>query len=450
MNTVYAGKQLLKHLEKKRGGKTDPKTFFDNEFWHVMFNAPDHQHLMQVHNSDFFQGSYKKSAEKEGIALPLYRKQKFEDSLKNVATGVKQVSASTGVGFMAGGPEETTFGQVTDLPLNFTEEELLCSWFGGALGIGFGGGYDFLTLEPEIFEFIYEGWPFYRELIKDTPGLKGRQIEAWNGLWLCYGLKYRDNPKEAYRKVKQNISKHIKTTGGIAKLERPDWSTQVLSLATEFGGAEGLVLQGYSHGSTNKTLGSVMVQLPKVRSFAALFKQLVEQDDTLPNTALQDVFKGEFTMSKAARYGQLGLRALTPAKLPQFLYEKDTSKTKLQSDPYQYKIYKSWIIAMLNNDELYELAENLAGKLLEFKEKGKDEFFTEAEKRNHIETLFTKRKPSFFIDQLTAIARGIKEPPEVFRTVSRTAATQMTPEQFQLFVSALRFEYVYHLSQTEA
>lgn len=449
MNTVYAGKQLLKHLEHKRGGKIDPKTFFDKEFWPKMFNAPDHQHLMQVHNSDFFQGSYKKSAEKEGIALPLFRKSKFEISVKEVAKGDKHVSAGIGVGFMAGGPAETTFGQVTDLPLNFTEEELLCSWFGGALGIGFGGGYDFLTLKPEIFEFIYEGWPFYRELIKDTPGLKGRQIEAWNGLWLCYGLKYRNDPAKAYHKLSQKINEHIKTTGGVAKLERPDWSKQVLSLASEFGGAGELVFQGYSHGSTNKTLGAIMLQLPKVRGFATLFKQLVEQDDTLPNKALQDVFKEEFTMSKAAKYGQLGLRALTPAKLPQFLYEKKNSPTKLPKDPYQFKIYKSWIIAMLNNDELYELAENLAGKLLEFKEKGKDEFFTEAEKRNHIETLFTKRKPSFFVDQLSEIARGMKEPPVEFKMVSKAAATQMTPEQFQLFVSALRFEYVYHLNQAK-
>ena len=450
MNTVYAGKQLLKYLERKRGGKIDPKTFFDKEFWPIMFNAPDQQHLMQVHNSDFFQGSYKKSAGKEGIALPLFRKSKFETSIKEVAGGKKNVSAGIGVGFMAGGPAETTFGQVTDLPLNFTEEELLCSWFGGALGIGFGGGYDFLTLEPEIFEFIYQGWPFYRELIKDTPRLKGKQIQAWNGLWLCYGLKYRDNPKEAYRKVKQHINAHIKTTSGVAKLDRPDWSKQVLNIASEFGGAEGLVLQGYSHGSTNKTLGSVMVQLPKVRSFAALFKQLVEQDDTLPNKALQDVFKEEFTMSKAAKFGQLGLRALTPAKLTKLLYEDETSKTKLPKDPYQYIIYKSWIIAMLNNDELYELATKLALDLLKFKEKGKDKFSTEADKKKHIETLFSMKKNARFIDQLSEIASEMDQTPEHFREASKAAATQMTPEQFYLFISLLRFEYVYHLDQTES
>ncbi len=455
MNTIYAGKQLLQHLEKKRGAKIESKTFFDKEFWPTMFNAPDHQHLMQVHNSDFFQGGHIKSAKKEDIALPLFRKMKYELSLKKVAEGTKPVSASIGVGFMAGGPAETTFGQVTDLPLKFTEDELLCSWFGGALGIGFGGGYDFLTSESEIFEFIYNGWPYYRRLIQETPGLKGRQIEAWNGLWLCYGLKYRNDLEKAYRKVMQPVlDKHISTNKNIAKLERPEWSKQVLSLSAEFGGADAIVLQGYSYGSTNKTLGSMPVQLPQVKRFSQLFKQFVEQEKGLENQALEDVFKEEFSMSKAARYGQLGLRALTPAKLPNYLYDKDTSLTKIQKDeqknPYQFLIYKTWIIAMLNNEELYELATELAKKLLEFKEEGKNAMFTEADKKKHIEALFTMRKPSLFINQLSEIAQGMVHPPEQFRQASKAAATQITPDQLHLFISLLRFEYIYHLNQNES
>jgi F0F1-type ATP synthase beta subunit len=102
---------------------------------------------------------------------------------------------------------------------------------------------------------------------------------------------------------------------------------------------------------------------------------------------------------------------------------------------------------MLNNEELHDIAINLAKHLLTYKKKGRDDFSTEGDKIKNIETLWSMRKNSRFIDQLSIITGEMSSPPEVFRDVTRAAVTQMTPDQFQLFVSLTRFEYIFQLGQ---
>lgn len=449
MNTIYVGKLLLKILSEERGKTIDAHTFFEEEFWPVMFNAPDTKHLMQVHNSAFFQGSYVSEAKELNIEVPLHRKNRFQIQLQEVASGKEKISGSIGVGFMASEPEKITYGQVTDLPNRFSEEELLCSWFGGALGIGFGGGFDFLCTDPDLIQFIYSGWKYYRTLIEETPNLKGRQIETWNGLWLLYGLEQRNNPQRAYDFVSQNIGAVLNTNKSVVKLDRPEWSDQILTLAKVSGSTEPITLQGYSFGSYNKTLGYMLVQIPKVRKFSQLFDHFVAQETEIKSMTLKEVFKAHYSMRHAARYGRLGLKALTPKDIPKHLGKDAPNISSLQKefqkDPYQFIIYKSWIIAMLNNEELHELAEKLAKELLDYKNRGKDSFSTAGDKSKNIERIWEKRYPSFFIHRLTDIVDETPQPSETFKEVSKAVVNKMTPDQFQLFQSLLRFEYTYNI-----
>jgi hypothetical protein len=449
MNTIYVGKLLLKILNEERGESVDAHTFFEKDFWPVMFNSPDSSHLMQVHSSDFFQPSYPQLAEKAGMYIAKFRKKKYLENLRVTGAGEKAPTGNIGVGFMASGPKETTYGQVTDLPIQFSEEELLCSWFGGALGIGFGGGFDFLSAEPELIRFIYSGWQYYRKLIEETPNLKGRQIETWNGLWLLHGLEHRNDTLKAYDALSQKVGTALDASKDVVKLKRPEWSDQILVLANAFGGDEPLTLHGYSFGSTNKTLGYMLVQIPKVRKFSQLFDHFVAQETEIKSMTLQEVFKAHYSMQLAARYGSLGLRALTPKDIPKHLGRDAPTISSLQKEfqknPYQFIIYKSWIIAMLNNEELHELAEKLAKELLDYKNRGKDSFSTAGDKSKNIERIWEKRYPAFFIHRLSDIVDEIPQPSETFKDVSKAVANKMTPDQFQLFQSLLRFEYTYSI-----
>lgn len=450
MYTVYAGRQLLQLLSQERGQEIEARNFFNEEFWPVFFDAEDKQHLMQVTNSPFFQGAYKKSAKKEEIPLPLYRKQKFWENVKEATAEGALPDGSIGVGYMAGSADAATFSQVTDLDFSVSEDQLLCSWFGGALGIGFGGGYNFLPNHPKLLHFIAEGWRYYRRTLQETPGLKGRQIETWNGLWFRYGLRKRHDPEAAFRRLSQNLDQHLKRSGAELSLERPEWSDQVFELAREFGD-QPLQLQGYSYGQMNKTLGYLMVQLPTIRRLPDLFDALLEKDSDLENKPLEDVFRAEYNLSRAARTGQLGVRALTPKDLPKYLLFEDENKnpkSHFKKNPYQFFIYKTWIIAMLNNEDLHNLSGELAAALEAYIARGRTKASTAGDKDKNVENLWAEYRPARFIDGLTTIVDELRtdgeEPDAVYARAKTAVATQITPEQFHLFRSLVRFDLTYN------
>src|SRR5699024_6898553 len=144
------------HYNEKTGNDYSALEFFEAEFFPVMFDAEDYLHLMHVHNSPFFQRIYKKDREVyPDMRDALLRKNKFFNSIEEVVSGEEDLGGNLGVGFMAKGHDGTTSGQVSNIEAEFSESEILYSWIGGALGVGFGGGYDFLFESNDINWFLF-------------------------------------------------------------------------------------------------------------------------------------------------------------------------------------------------------------------------------------------------------------------------------------------------------
>ncbi len=80
----------------------------------------------------------------------------------------------------------TTSGQVSSINVLADKDEMYASWIGEALGIGVSGGIVMLIDEPEILWALYSGWKQYRTFLNQTPNVKDKQIETWNGQWLCH------------------------------------------------------------------------------------------------------------------------------------------------------------------------------------------------------------------------------------------------------------------------
>lgn len=454
MYTAEIGRQFLKLYNTKTGKNSSAESFFEEEFFPVFFNAEDYMHLMQVHGSHFFQPSYKKLAEKENVPIPDFRKRKFEEAMSAVDKREVTAHGGLGVGFKAGSVAESTSGQVSNIDILTDKETLLYSWLGGALGIGFGGGYDVLFDDPEINWYIYLGWQKYRNYLNEAPNMKGRQIETWNGLWLLYGLKNRDQPNQAYKEVKQGLSRHLSENKGVVQLSRPNnWIEQVSALAKGFKNKDQKQLLGYAYnfGQMNKTLGFFYIQLPEIRNLHEIYDNYLEKDPQLGNnteTALEKVLKTQFNLEKAIAQGGIGLRALKPKDLFKFTAgskQKEMAqvpKLDKQEKRIQFLTYKTWLTAMLNNEQTLELTEKLAQNLLEF---------TQGEKRltsreRAIEELWESSNRQQMIDHLVNIQ---KEAPDLNETLNETVNTIMTElpqDNFRLFLTLTKFKYHYFLN----
>jgi len=104
-----------------------------------------------------------------------------------------------------------------------------------------------------------------------------------------------------------------------------------------------------------------------------------------------------------------------------------------------YKLFKIWIIAMLNKTELLKLASDVAKALSELDkadDRGKKVFATLSQEVRESNNL------RLFIDKLTTVLNQAPSNAETFKEVVE-AVLKMPLDNFPLFVTLIRFEYAY-------
>ena len=185
MITSNIGKIFLDAYNEEYGTSYDARTFFLEQFYPLFFDQ--NKYMMTAGNSplenpklswdDLIKG-------KKPFETPEQRKLRFEKLIKKIEES--EADASIARGYASLDVTATTSGQVTDLKLPNSQEEIYASWIGDALGIGVQGGFSILFSNKEILLDIFEGWKLYRTSLNETTMLKGNQINTWNGQWLSH------------------------------------------------------------------------------------------------------------------------------------------------------------------------------------------------------------------------------------------------------------------------
>ncbi|MEZ4777038.1 MAG: hypothetical protein R3D00_27935 [Bacteroidia bacterium] len=439
MYTSYIGKKFLK-LYKEEYQKPDDysaRQFFDEVMFPLFFE--DESHLLHVGNSPFFQKP-KESDVLESGGKALAQRNNLRNKIKNNA-----VSGSIYVGFAAEGMQATSSGQLTNINFYIDEQEIYTSWIGAALGIGVSGGLVMLIDEKEVLLALFHGWEHYRKFLRQTPGVKDKQIETWNGHWLCLYFSNDFDPDF----VNYSAIETGEVVGKMA-IQTQRWSHVIFSLSKKYPD-QTIIAYSYNLSQTNTTLGFINVFLPQVRRLYELRDKIFlnEKDVILKDKEIEKL-ETFFTFKNACRFGVIGLKALEPAKLREFMPKgsvlyaqgKDFKFTD-ENSYFTYQLYKLWIIAMLNKTELLQLASDIAAALLEY------EKLSEKGKSTHsrlTEEVRTSSNIKTFIDKLTEVLDNASEHAETFKNVV-DQVLKMPADNFPLFATLIRFEYTYQKSK---
>ncbi len=155
-----------------------------------------------------------------------------------------------------------------------------------------------------------------------------------------------------------------------------------------------------------------------------------------------------FNFKSACKIGTIGLKALEPANLRQYmpkgsiLYAQGKDyKFSDEASYYDYQLFKLWIIAMLNKTELLTLASEVAQALREFERPLPSDRGTK-EKNRLAEEVRTTGSIKAFIDKITEVLGLAPQNAETFRQVV-VQVLKMPADNFPLFATLLRFEYQY-------
>jgi hypothetical protein len=268
----------------------------------------------------------------------------------------------------------------------------------------------------------------------------------------------------------------------LGKLAIPtiDWIKAIFALSKKFS-SQVLTAYVYNLSQTNTTLGFINLYLPKVHNLIRLKEQLYKlSDDGKKDKDFEEMYKTFYNFKSACMLGTIGLKALEPAKLRDFMpkgtirYAKGNSyqftktaltpkrnedneafearlqkaKSKHKDEIINFRIFKTWIIAMLNNKkELNALAEQVAQALIDFEDKARNSESGrgKATQTRISEEVKSSKSQRAFIENLTNLMAKYKEGAEVFKNV-KDAVIELPSDLFPLFITLIRFEYQFKKS----
>lgn len=439
MIAVNIGRRLLAAYNDREGQKLSPKDFFEIIYVPLFFDHP--RYLMSGGNSPLenpkIQWKKGKFPSKEDRAS---RIKKTMEKLESVST----LDASTAIGFPASDVKEfgTTSGQVTSIDLAQSADEAYLSWIGSGLGIGVAGGLSIFFDHPKILLDLFDGWKVYRDYLNDVAyNLRGNQINTWNGQWLAHIYdKHFDSesPLEEF----SNKAFQVNKDGGM-EVKTQSWTQLMIGISVKFKGLDNLTGYVYSLGQMNITIGFIPFQLPQIRKPAQLYAKLFGESEYLKDATKSEALYGTaFGFRRACQMGSIGIQAMEPKDLGKFV---PSAKSEGKMPNYAkadhetivtFRTYQTWILAMLNNEQLWETAGKAAQAFLDF-EKGAGKGKTD--RGNQVKAVLKGHRKNQVIEELKNLVEKPDSPDgivELGKTIHH-----MPADNVAYFMTLIRFRY---------
>lgn len=433
MITNLIGRTFLEAYNNKYQKNYSPKDFFEQEYFEVFFN---HAKYMQwVTNSPFVQ---MKKGQKPELLSVADRKEKLSNLHEKIKD--EEPDASFALGFPASEVKDyaSTSGQVSDVMIPVSDDEIYLSWIGSGLGIGVAGGYNLLFNDAEITLKTFEGWKVYRKYLNDKTldKMRGNQINSWNGQWLRYflGGDFQED-FDFSRLVDEDI---FKVESSLIEVNTVNWSLLFFSLSQLYPDKE-LTAYVYSFGQTNKTIGFIPFQLKEGINLRNVYSKLYGDEYSFNSKEFESIFG--IHIKRACELGSIGIQALRPEGLKKYMFDSKNLSFKKEEDNIIYHAYKTWLIAMLskNKEEIIDYTLELAKSILKYRNSGKgNSRITLVENE-----LFSSKSKKSFIESLTIMVSEVEVDDLLQFKKLKDEIHLMTNEEFGYFCTLLKFDYAF-------
>lgn len=433
MIAANIGKIFLDAYNEKYQRNYTAKEFFVEKYYKIFFNH--NKYMMSAGNSPLENPKISWDKMRTGqipYETSVKRKERFEKTIEKIET--KPADASIAIGFPTLDFSAPTSGQITNMDLPLKKEEMYLSWIGSGFGIGVQSGKDGLSLlfsNKQILLDMFEGWQVYRDYLNSTPGLRGNQINTWNGQWIAHRydkLSYdSENPTASFNPF------GAMKDGGV-EVNTQSWTKVLIGIARNYPESS-LTAYVYSLGQMNITVGFVPFDLPRIRQPFELYKKYF---GTSKSDQVEHLFGTAMGFTKACQMGAIGVNALEPKGFQDSMDKGVVPKYNPADEEktINFNIYQIWLLAMLNNEQLWEKAQKIAATLNTYSlgdknaKKGKSQEVTNllasVNKRQFIEYLIEIVKGSPETDHLAEIA-------EIIHT--------MPVDNVPYFLTLIRFQY---------
>lgn len=428
MITSVIGKIFLTAYNSKYGTNYDAKAFFVEVFYPLFFDHP--KYMMTAGNSPLENPKIKWSSMLNGnipYETSNQRKERFDNLINKIENHEPDMSIA--LGYPSIDPMAKTSGQVSNIKLGTTTEDVYLSWIGGGLGVGVQGGMSILFNRSEILLDIYEGWNLYREALNQTPQLKGMKIETWNGQWLSHKYKKRGYMPSS---PMANLNP-FSTKDGTISIDTQSWIKVLIGISRTFTSPQ-LMGYVYKYGKTNTTVGFIPFALSQINRALDLYQKFFGMDS---GEKAEQLYGTAFGFTKACQAGVIGIKAMEPKGLKEYIEKGKIPKSKdNEEEQIKFSTYQIWILAMLNNEELWAKAQDFAKALHAYSQASRN---ARTDRSNQVKSILSATSKKGFIESLVDIV-GVAENQE---TITETASivNLMSSDNVPYFLTLIRFHF---------
>lgn len=435
MVTSTIGNIFVKAYNEKFGTDYDAKGFFMEIFYPLFFDHP--KYMMTAGNSPLENSKIKWDDMLKG-KIPYETQEQRQARLIKLIDRISEIGAdaSTAIGYSSLDAIATTSGQMTNMDVKMDDNAIFASWIGHGLGLGVKGGINILFNDNRILLEIFEGWKYYRQSLNTNPRLKGNQINAWNAQWLVhkYSRQYQKNNEMA------GLAPYS-SKDDIMMIDSTTWTKLLFGVARQYWDIQ-IMAYLYNIGQTNTTYGFIPFLLNEIRRPIDLYKKLFGSISD-PNS-VEELYGTTFGLAESCKQGIIGLKALEPKGVKDYIYARGNQK-KVKIPKYKnddkieitYKTYQTWILAMLNNQELWDKSQEFAKELHHYVCDSEKKISTK--RKNQVDAVLAASNKKNLIATLTEI---VVESNQTENIVSMAKEINLMPmDNVPYFLTLIRFHF---------
>jgi hypothetical protein len=430
MIAASIGKVFLDAYNKKFGSNYNAKDFFVEKYYEIFFNH--NKYMMSAGNSPIENPKISWDKMRSG-QIPYEtiekRNERFTKTVEKIDAG--PADASIAIGFPTLDLTATTSGQVTDLNLPIKTDDIYLSWIGSGFGIGVQSGLSLFFSNKKVLLDLYDGWQLYRNYLTKTPSLRGNQINTWNGQWLAH--RYNKNAYDESNPT-ASFSPFGSMKDGGTEVITQSWTQVLVGIARNFTDTS-LTAYVYSLGQTNITVGFVHFELPHIRQPYELYEKYF---GTTQREQVEQLFGTALGFTRACQMGAIGVNALEPKGFRECLDKGIVPKYNNTDEEktINYNTYQIWLLSMLNNEQLWEKAQQIAATLNSYSLSDKN---AKKVKSQEVSNLLASINKKQFIESLTEIVKGS---PDIDHLTETAELIHTMPiDNVPYFLTLIRFQY---------
>lgn len=438
MYTTVIGKKFLKAYNARECTNLNAKEFFERIFIPIFYNHP--KYLMTGGNSPL--ENPKISWKKGRFPNEKERKDRIQKTIAKIENN--DADASIAIGYSSLELTSTTSSQSTNMDIKYSKDDMYLSWIGSGLGLGIKGGLVLLFEDDQILLNTFDGWKYYRSFLNDNAycRLRGNQITTWNGQWITHINSF----DFLHDKPLMNLpEKAFETTNaGIIEIPTIHWVELVLSISKI---AKDSQVNSYVYNLSNEntTIGFIPVKLTEINKPIQLYKRIFGENNYLKDARkIESLYGTAFGFESACRQGQIGIQALEPKGLRQYMTKTNWVKVKLpdykkakEDNIINYNTYITWVIAMLDNEKLWELSGKAAEQLIAFIKT--DDKNVSTKRSNIVNAILDTKNKKQFLESLIPIIEQNKETKQFVELGEEV--NKMVAANFPYFHTLIRFRY---------